>query len=68
MDRRPTAVERAFELARSGRCLTVQDIRRQLSGEGYLDVRHHLSGRSIMAELGRAIKGAQAAGSVEAKT
>ena len=68
MNGRLTAVERAFDLAGSGQCRTVQDIRRQLSGEGYLDVRHHLSGRSIMAELGRVIKAAQAAGSVEAKT
>jgi hypothetical protein len=67
MNRHPTAVERAFELARSGQCLTIQDIRRQLSGEGYLDVRHHLCGRSIMGELGRLIKAALAAKAAQAR-
>jgi hypothetical protein len=67
MNTHPTAMERAFELARSGQCLTVQDIRRRLSAEGYLDVRHHLAGRSIMAELGRLIKAALAAKAVSAE-
>ena len=28
-------LERAFELARSGRCRTIEDIHRQLKAEGY---------------------------------
>ena len=35
MERRKTALERAFELARSGRCLTVSDIAHKLHEEKY---------------------------------
>ena len=35
MDTNKTALERAFELARSGRCLSVSDIAHQLHSEGY---------------------------------
>ncbi|HUO11522.1 MAG TPA: hypothetical protein VMU37_02085 [Caulobacteraceae bacterium] len=34
-ERRPTCIERAFELANSGVCSGVQDIRKQLRAEGY---------------------------------
>ena len=32
---RPTALERAFDLARSGTCANVTDVRTQLKAEGY---------------------------------
>lgn len=35
MDDRKTALERAFELARSGRCLSVRDIAHKLHAEKY---------------------------------
>ena len=35
MDNRKTALERAFELARSGRCLSVSDIAHKLHAEKY---------------------------------
>ena len=35
MDTRKTALERAFELASSGKCLNVTDIALRLKGEGY---------------------------------
>ncbi len=35
MNERPTELERAFALARSGECATVVDIRRRLAQEGY---------------------------------
>jgi hypothetical protein len=35
MDRRKTALERAFELARSGKYASVKAIREQLRREGY---------------------------------
>jgi hypothetical protein len=35
MDHRATPLERAFELARSGVCSSVDDIRRRLRAEGY---------------------------------
>ena len=46
-------VERAFQLARSGACAGVKDIRLQLKGEGYTngDIQNHLDGLSIRAAL-----------------
>ena len=35
MNANVTVLERAFELARSGRCRTIDDIHRQLKAEGY---------------------------------
>jgi hypothetical protein len=35
MDQRKTTLERAFELARSGRCLSFNDIAHQLHAEKY---------------------------------
>ncbi|HML28024.1 MAG TPA: hypothetical protein PKE16_04145 [Hyphomicrobium sp.] len=37
MDSRLTQLERAFELASSGRCTTVAEIKRKLREEGYMD-------------------------------
>ncbi len=37
MQIRVSQLERAFELARSGRCTTVADIKRRLREEGYQD-------------------------------
>lgn len=37
MEIRVSQLERAFELARSGRCTTVADIKRRLREEGYQD-------------------------------
>jgi hypothetical protein len=49
---RPLAtVERAFQLARSGTCRTVADIRRVLLAERYDQVQAHLSGASIKRTL-----------------
>ncbi len=44
-------VERAFELARSGACRTVGDIRQQLKQEGYSGYEEHLAGVSIKKQL-----------------
>ena len=46
-----STVERAFELARSGRCDGVEAIRKQLSVEGYLDARPQICGPSLIREL-----------------
>lgn len=48
-------VARAFELARSGRCETVQEIERALIQDDYEDVLAHLSGPFIRAQLREAI-------------
>ncbi|WP_129793404.1 hypothetical protein [Sphingosinicella sp. CPCC 101087] len=47
----PTTLERAFDLARSGTCRSVSDIRRQLKAERYDQVEAHLSGPAISRQL-----------------
>lgn len=44
-------VVRAFELARSGRCETVQEIEKALIHEDYEDVLAHMTGPLIRAQL-----------------
>ena len=48
------ALERAFELASSGECRTVQDIRRRLQHEGYNG--DMLTGRTLKRQLEALIK------------
>jgi hypothetical protein len=47
----PTTLERAFALARSGRCTSVQDIRLSLKRERFDNVEAHLSGPSLSRQL-----------------
>lgn len=54
-----TTVERAFELARSGKCRSVQQIRDQLSKERYPFVREHLDGVAIRKQLTDVLKAAK---------
>lgn len=49
MEFRKTALERAFELARSGKCLTIRDIAFQLHAEKY-DI-SHLEGPALRKQL-----------------
>jgi hypothetical protein len=49
MDHRPTALERAFELARSGKCADVAQIRQQLKVEGY--ARDQLTGPALLRQI-----------------
>lgn len=58
MDKNKTALERAFELARSGRYPTVEHIRRAVSAEGYFQ--NQLEGRELSRQL-RGIIAASAA-------
>jgi hypothetical protein len=44
-------IERAYQLAKSGECASLGDIRRRLSAEGCEQVTQHLSGRSIQQAL-----------------
>jgi glucose-6-phosphate-specific signal transduction histidine kinase len=46
-----SVTERAFQLARTGTCRTVDDIRRHLARERYEAINQHLAGRSIQAQL-----------------
>jgi hypothetical protein len=47
---RPTIVERAFDLAKSGRVTRLGELRSVLRAEGYID-QGQLSGRSIRDQL-----------------
>jgi hypothetical protein len=58
MDSRPTVIERAFDLARSGRMASVGDIRNTLRAEGYRE-EGQLFGRSITQQLMRLIAAAK---------
>ena len=49
-------VARAFELAREGRCRTIEEIKRKLSDECFEGVHEHLSGTSIKKQLIEAMK------------
>jgi hypothetical protein len=51
MSIRPSIAERAYQLARSGDCATITDIKERLKREGYWDVMGHLQGGSITAPL-----------------
>ena len=51
MSNRPTTVERAFELARSGACRNLEEIISRLKAEGLDSVEGHVAGASIRSEL-----------------
>jgi len=50
MQNQPTTIERAFELARGGRFLTVTSIRKQLRLEGYQE-KSQLQGWTLYNQL-----------------
>lgn len=52
-------VARAFELARSGRCESIQELEKTLIREDYEDVLAHLSGPFIRTQLREAIAKAE---------
>lgn len=49
MEQNKSAIERAFELARSGTCKTVNEIKQKLREEGYND--DMIIGRSLWMQL-----------------
>lgn len=51
---RMSQLERAFELASSGRCATVADIKRKLREEGYRD--DQVEGPSLFSQLNSLMK------------
>lgn len=63
MHRDKTSPERAFELARSGACASVGDIRSALKGEGYATTQ--LEGRTLSRQLGALIRDSRATGDAE---
>jgi hypothetical protein len=60
MDSKVTALERAFQLARSGRMATVEDIKKRLKQEGYDERVVADGGRLLMTQLKGLIKTAGA--------
>lgn len=50
-----STIERAIQLARSGSCHSVDDIRQQLTREGYDSVDNHLQGMTIKKQLTAAL-------------
>jgi hypothetical protein len=58
MNDRPTALERAFQLARSGRPKSIDDIKRELAKEHYSS--GQISGNAIKKQLLALIREAQA--------
>lgn len=53
---KPTTIERAFQIARGGRCRSVVEIGEQLRREGFSDVQAHLGGFSIRRQLKDAMR------------
>lgn len=51
MTLRLTTVERAYQLAKSGECATVSEIKARLRSEGYGDVAGQLYGPTIQRSL-----------------
>ena len=50
-----STVERAFQLARTGACHSVIEIRQRLNAEGYDGVHGHLTGSTIQRQLRKAL-------------
>jgi hypothetical protein len=51
MSIRPTTVERAYQLAASGECAGVGDVRSRLQAEGFSNIAGHLYGSTITSAL-----------------
>ncbi len=49
MSSRPTTLERAFDLARSGDCHTIPELRKRLKAEGHSE--QQISGSVLMRQL-----------------
>ncbi len=49
MDTRPTELERAFQLAKSGECQSVDEIRKKLCLEGYYATQ--VTGKGLLKQL-----------------
>jgi hypothetical protein len=58
MDHTVTAVERAFQLAKSGDCASLAEIKDRLRAEGYSA--KQITGRVMSTQLGALIKAARA--------
>jgi hypothetical protein len=60
MSMQPSIIERAFQLAKSGRYPTVGDIRKQLDQEKYTAAESYVRGGALVAQLKSLIAAARA--------
>ena len=58
MDHNVTPLERAFQLAKSGECRGVEDIRRRMRADGYESTQ--IAGPALLLQLRKLIKAARA--------
>jgi len=58
---RPGVIERAFQVAKSGKVSNIKDLRTQLAEEGYSNATVILTGRSLRQQISRMIVEAKAA-------
>ena len=56
-----TTIERAFELARSGRCRTLVELKARLRREGFDQIEFHLGGKLTKRQLHDLMEGALSA-------
>jgi hypothetical protein len=63
MNDRPTTLERAFDLARSGEFSSVQEIKKKLGAEGFYI--GQVTGRSLTKQLNVLIRNAAAQGQID---
>ena len=61
MEERPSVVERAFEIAKSGKVANTAELRKQLTAEGYTNNAQFLAGRTLSNQLTRMIAEARMA-------
>jgi hypothetical protein len=59
MDERPSVIERAFQIAKSGKAASVIELREILTAEGYSNSAQSLAGRPISSQLTRLITAAR---------
>ena len=55
MEERPSVIERAFQIAKSGTVGSVADLSGQLVAEGYANAEQILAGRSLSLQVTRMI-------------
>jgi len=55
----PSVIERAYQLAGSGRCANVEEICRELHREGYRELYQNFDGAALRADLARICREAQ---------
>ncbi len=61
MEERPSVIERAFQIAKSGTVSSIADLSGQMTAEGYANAEQILAGRSLALQVTRMIVEAGAA-------